>query len=513
MKFLIITGGVISGVGKGVAAAVSSTLLRLAGYKTRIKKFDPYFNVDPGTLNPAQHGEVYITEDGIEADLDLGHYERIGGVKTSKDDYTTMGSVICGITQKERAGGFHGRTVQSVPDVTDAIKERFYCGVTDEDVVICEIGGTVGDIEGVPFLEAARQLKNARFMHIPCLFKQPWINEIKTKPAQHSVNELRKHGINPNILACRNDTEVDAQILAKLSRMCGIEHVHVLANSQSLYDLPAKYQQAGLYESLINVLELESRQCVVPLRKEITKQTERTIAIVGKYNTLDAYRSLEEALQHAYYHLNIKSKIVFLDSEEEWNDEQYAGIIVPGGFGGRGIEGKIKAISYAIQNKIPFLGICLGMQLTVIEGLRRIGINANSVEFDSTTQEPAICLVKRWTEGGVEKIGRSDQVGGTLRLGGQKSILTAGSRIAGIYKADSVHRRHRHRYEVNPAYQESLATAGLVVTGYSPDGLIEIIEKPDHPWFVGVQYHPEFSSLPTDPEQLILDFVRAVEGV
>ena len=527
MKFIIITGGVISSIGKGVAAAVISSLLQGCGYSTRIKKFDPYLNMDPGTLNPAQHGEVYVTEDGAETDLDMGHYERIGKVTATSLDYTTMGLIMSQIIAKERGGGFNGCTVQVIPHVTDFIKNRFYAGAT-EDVIICEIGGTVGDIESLPFLEAASQLarkEDVAFIHISCLFQPSWINETKTKPTQHSISKLREHGIQPDILACRHETEVDEVVLDKLSTMCGIERSKVIsfANAQDkcMYNLVAQYKDAGLIDALCDVLQLNNKYTDHGVNNFHNLQlSSKKIAIVTKYNTPDAHRSLEDALLHCFATIKIRSNLVFIDSEQLENNNPSAlydlqscnGIIITGGFGIRGVNGKKQAIRYARENQMPFLGICLGMQLSVIDSLESIGVEAESTEFNPSAREPAICLVKSWSdEDGIVKIGIADMSGGTLRLGGQKCIITANTIASQAYKSLSVTRRHRHRYEVNPEYIDMIVKSGLIVSGRSKDGLVEIIEDPNHPWFVAVQYHPEFSSTPESPEELILSFVRKVE--
>lgn len=531
-KIVVVTGGVISSVGKGVAAAVIGAILRDYGYTTRIKKFDPYLNVDPGMLSPAQHGEVYVTDDGTETDLDAGHYERIGGVRVTSADYTAMGSVMNKIIHKERNGGFSGRTVQVVPHVTDHIKSRFLENVS-EDVVICEIGGTVGDIEILPFLEAARQISRAcdtLFVHISYLVQPSWISEAKTKPTQHSVSKLREYGINPHILGCRTEHDIPRSMIDKLSDTCGIpsDMVVMMPNSKCLYSLTKRYAESGLGNALKVLLKKlgatasgTKQVSEVPHNLEILPLARHKIALVTKYTSDDAHQSLQEALLHASVRYGYMPNLILVDAESLENQDTAAwktlracaGVIVPGGFGTRGIPGKLLAIKYARENCIPYLGICLGMQLSIIELLRANGIDADSLEFNPSTAEPAICLVDSWTEDGVVKVGVAQQTGGTLRLGAHQCVVDQTQQtISHKCYPPTVSPRHRHRYEVNPDYTSKLQKAGILIAGRSPEGLIEIVELANHPWFVGVQYHPEFTSRISSPEPLILGFVGKCYG-
>lgn len=525
--FIVVTGGVISSVGKGVASGVISDLLQGYGYKTRIKKFDPYLNIDPGILSPMQHGEVYVTQDGAETDLDAGHYERIGNVTVGSSDYTTMGQVMHWIISSERKGGFCGNTVQVIPHVTDRIKERFLEDIAEVDIVICEIGGTVGDIEGRPFLEAARQLKQeykrVLFVHIGCVVQPSWVHEPKTKPLQHSVSVLQQYGIHPDILGCRVENRVASSLLCKLSVMCGVEEHNVVAmpNARNgfLYSLPQQYDEAGLGVALVGNLERLGYACPKSQKRvfkkfDCLKPNQKRIGIVTKYFTSEAHQSLQEALLHACVARGYLSNIVLLDAEciNEQDLSRCDGIIVAGGFGRRGIEGKLRAIRYARVNQVPYLGICLGMQLAVIESLRAFGVDADSVEFVPKTNFPAVCLVKEWQEGGVTKVGVDRIEGGTLRLGGHPCSLVASGIAHRAYQASVIYPRHRHRYEINPNFEEDILSAGMCITGRSANALIEIVERADHPWFVGVQYHPEFSSRLDAPERVINAFVGAVSG-
>jgi len=527
-KIVVVTGGVISSVGKGVASAVISSILRGYGYTTRIKKFDPYLNVDPGTLSPAQHGEVYVTDDGTETDLDAGHYERIGGTRVTTADYTAMGSVMNEIIRKERNGGFDGHTVQVVPHVTDHIKRRFLESVS-EDVVICEIGGTVGDIEILPFLEAARQISreyDTLFVHISYLVQPSWISEAKTKPTQHSVSKLREYGIHPHILGCRAEYAIPSSIVKKLGDMCGIasEMVVPMPNNKCLYSLPKHYNDNGLGNALKTLLDKfgaapsGTRQVTnIPDNIDTLPITQHKIALVTKYTSDDAHQSLQESLLHASVKCGYATCIELIDAERLEDQDQAAwamlrscaGVVVPGGFGARGIPGKLLAIKYARENRVPYLGICLGMQLSIIELLRAHGKDVDSAEFNPAATEPVICLVDKWSENGVVKIGVAKQTGGTLRLGAHQCVIDQGQNtISRACYSPTISPRHRHRYEVNPEYEGQIQDVGMVIAGRSPEGLIEVVELPSHPWFVGVQYHPEFTSRINQPEPLILEFVR-----
>jgi CTP synthase len=523
-KVIIVTGGVISSVGKGVAAAALSSILQGYGYSTRIKKFDPYLNVDPGTMSPAQHGEVYVTDDGAETDMDAGHYERIGGARVTSADYIAMGAVMHNILQSERAGKFSGQTVQVVPHVTDFIKERFLKDVV-EDVVICEIGGTVGDIEILPFLESARQIAqdyHTAFVHITYLMKPCW-TEVKTKPAQHSVTKLREYGIHPDILGCRTEYEVSEATMQKLGHMCGIprSRVILMQNNPCLYLVPQQYRKLGLGGALTEVLKLRCSTDHNAHQQVLSTidlpRAEHTIGIVTKYTNEDAHQSLTEAIFHAGVECKSIPKVRLIDAEklessdsQAWDElRECSGIVVAGGFGNRGINGKLRATKYAREKEVPYLGICLGMQLCIIESLRANNIDADSSEFDPNTSHPAICLVEKWVENGQVKLGVDSQSGGTMRLGAHRCVVSSGAPIfTRAYGTTPPTPRHRHRYEVNPVYEQQINNTGLVIAARSEDGLIEGVELNNHPWFVGVQYHPEFTSRLSAPEPIILDFVR-----
>jgi len=527
MKYIFVTGGVISSLGKGLTAASLGTLLENRGLKVTLAKFDPYLNVDPGTMNPFQHGEVYVTDDGAETDLDLGHYERFTHAKLSRLNNLTSGQVYARIIEKERRGDYLGKTVQVIPHVTDEIKERIreVGKKSGADVVIIEIGGTIGDIEGLPFLEAIRQFaleagpQNALFIHVTLV---PFIRvagEIKTKPTQQSVAKLREIGIVPQILICRSEKTLGKEVRQKISLFCNVPFECVIEEldvAHSIYEVPLDLRAEKVDELVCRYLGIDAS---VRSMKEWEKMLERMIhpsrkvqlAVVGKYIQLaDAYKSMYEALKHAGAANDAAVEIVRVDAENIEKDgaEKYlkgvAGVLVPGGFGNRGIEGKILAAQYARENKIPYLGLCLGMQIAVIEFARNVcGLKgANSTEFDQKSPHPVICLLEE--QKGIEA------KGGTMRLGAQPCKLVAGTRARALYDADEVSERHRHRYEFNNAYRDQLMKAGLTVAGrFAKHDLVEIVELRDHPWFIACQFHPEFLSKPNKPHPLFRGFVEA----
>lgn len=532
-RYIFITGGVVSSLGKGLASAALGALLQARGYKVRLRKLDPYLNVDPGTMSPYQHGECFVTDDGAETDLDLGHYERFTGRPANQQDNITTGRIYQNIIAKERRGDYLGATVQVIPHVTNAIKEFVLDGNEDYDFVLCEIGGTVGDIEALPFFESIRQLGNELprgsciYVHLTLM---PWIptaGELKTKPTQHSVKELRSIGIQPDILLVRADREIPQEERRKLSLFCNVREEAVIQglDAQSIYDVPMTYHKEGLDQQVLNAFGIDpAPKPRMEIWEEISRKIhnpegEVVIAIVGKYTVLkDAYKSLIESLQHGGIANNVKVKLRWIESEI-FNQEdpsahlgQVDGIIVPGGFGERGSEGKIKAVTYARENKIPYFGICFGMQMAVIEAARNLaGIkNAGSTEFGET-KEPVVGLMTEWLKGNaLEKRQASGDMGGTMRLGAYDAKLVEGTKIADIYGSETISERHRHRYEVNIDYMERLEAAGLKFSGLSPDGVLpETIEYEDHPWFIGVQYHPELKSRPFDPHPLFASFIEA----
>ena len=536
-RFIFITGGVVSSLGKGLAAAALGALLQARGFTVRLRKLDPYLNVDPGTMSPYQHGEVYVTDDGAETDLDLGHYERFTGVSSRQSDNITTGRIYSNVIAKERRGDYLGATVQVIPHVTDAIKEFAVSEVGDTDFLLCEIGGTVGDIESLPFLEAIRQLGNelgrerALFVHLTLL---PWIpsaGELKTKPTQHSVQELQSVGIQPTILLCRSDRELPAAARKKIALFCNIQESAVIPalDAATIYEVPLQYHYAGFDREVLRHFGLKDQPGGEPdlgrwfeiARRIRSPEGEVQIAVVGKYtHLLDAYKSLVEALAHGGIANNVRVKLNWIESEQFESGSPASfdaldgahGILVPGGFGERGAEGKIAAVRYARERKVPYFGICFGMQMAVIEAARTLcGIaRANSSEFGPTT-EPIVGLLTEWVRGNrLETRGLGDNKGGTMRLGAFDCVLSAGSRVQAIYGAAQIKERHRHRYEVNIAYKSRLEAAGISFCGMSPDGeLPEIIEIPSHPWFVGVQFHPELKSKPFDPHPLFTSFIRA----
>ena len=532
-RYIFITGGVVSSLGKGLASAALGALLQARGYSVRLRKLDPYLNVDPGTMSPYQHGEVFVTDDGAETDLDLGHYERFTGVPAKKSDNITTGRIYQEILAKERRGDYLGGTVQVIPHVTDAIKQFVTSGNEGLDFVLVEIGGTVGDIEGLPFFEAIRQLGNelprghSVFIHLTLLPFIPSAGELKTKPTQHSVKELRSIGIQPNILLCRCDRPVPVSERRKIALFCNVREEAVIQalDVASIYDVPLAYHRQGLDAQVLNAFgilnapapKLEKWQTISTAIA--SPEGEVTIAIVGKYTGLkDAYKSLNEALFHGGIANRVKVKLDWIESEIfEREDpapylENVHGILVPGGFGERGSEGKILAARFARTRRVPYFGICFGMQMAVIEAARDlVGINAaGSTEF-GPSEEPVVGLMTEWMRGNeLEKRRQGGDLGGTMRLGAYTAVLAKGSRVARIYGDTQISERHRHRYEVNTRYRARLEEAGVRFCGMSPDGLLpEIIELPDHPWFIGVQFHPELKSRPFEPHPLFASFIGA----
>jgi CTP synthase len=532
-RYIFITGGVVSSLGKGLASAALGALLKARGYSVRLRKLDPYLNVDPGTMSPYQHGEVFVTDDGAETDLDLGHYERFTGVSARRDDNITTGRIYQTVLSAERRGDYLGGTVQVVPHVTNAIKDFILSGNEGTDFVLAEIGGTVGDIEGLPFFEAIRQLRNELprgqciFIHLTLL---PYIRaagELKTKPTQHSVKELRSIGIQPEILLCRSEKPVSKSDRAKIALFCNVRESAVIQalDAANIYDVPLAYHEEGLDREVLAAFGIhDAPPPALDIWREISHRSahpdgEVSIAIVGKYTNLkDAYKSLSEALTHGGISQGVRVNINWVEAELfEKGDpsahlENIHGIIVPGGFGERGAEGKIEAARYARVRKVPYFGICFGMQMAVIEVARHVaGINgASSTEFGPAA-EPVVGLMTEWMNGDIPaRRDAQSEKGGTMRLGAYDAVLADGSQVAKIYGRNRISERHRHRYEVNINYVERLERAGLRFSGLSPDKkLPEIIEIPDHPWFVGVQFHPELKSRPFEPHPLFASFVGA----
>ncbi|WP_045836481.1 CTP synthase [Hyphomicrobium sp. 99] len=532
-RYIFITGGVVSSLGKGLASAALGALLQARGYSVRLKKLDPYLNVDPGTMSPYQHGEVFVTDDGAETDLDLGHYERFTGVPAKQSDNVTTGRIYQDILAKERRGDYLGGTVQVIPHVTDAIKNFVLSGNEDVDFVLVEIGGTVGDIEGLPFFEAIRQLGNelprgaSVFIHLTLMPYIPSAGELKTKPTQHSVKELRSIGIQPDILLCRSDREIPVGERKKIALFCNVrpEAVIQALDVASIYDVPLAYHREGLDREVLAAFGITGAPKPDLIRWETISrgiaqpEGQVTIAIVGKYTGLkDAYKSLNEALVHGGLANRVKVKLEWFESEifEREDPAPYLegvnGILVPGGFGERGSEGKILAAKFARERRVPYFGICFGMQMACLEAARNLaGIkDASSTEFGETG-EPVVGMMTEWMRGNELEQRRQDgQLGGTMRLGAYQATLAEGSHIAKIYHSTEISERHRHRYEVNMRYREALERAGLKIAGLSPDGLLpETVEYPDHPWFIGVQYHPELKSRPFDPHPLFASFIAA----
>ncbi|MCO5065693.1 MAG: CTP synthase [Rhizobiaceae bacterium] len=532
-RYVFITGGVVSSLGKGIAAAALGALLQARGYRVRIRKLDPYLNVDPGTMSPYQHGEVFVTDDGAETDLDLGHYERFTGRSANQSDNITTGRIYKNIIDRERRGDYLGATVQVIPHVTDEIKNFILEGNEDFDFVLCEIGGTVGDIEAMPFLEAIRQVGNdlprgqCVYIHLTLMPYIPAAGELKTKPTQHSVKELRSIGIAPDILLVRADRQIPKEERRKLSLFCNVRESAVIQalDVSHIYDVPMAYHQEGLDSEVLAAFGIDPAP--KPRMERWTEITERihnpegevTIAVVGKYTGLkDAYKSLIEALAHGGMANRVRVKLDWIESEIfEKEDpapflEKVHGILVPGGFGERGSEGKILAAKFARERKVPYFGICFGMQMACIEAARSLaGIaDASSTEFGETS-EPVVGLMTEWLKGNMlEKRRASGDLGGTMRLGAYDARLTPESKIASIYGDTAISERHRHRYEVNIDYKKRLEDCGLVFAGMSPDGILpETVEYADHPWFIGVQYHPELKSRPFEPHPLFASFIGA----
>ncbi|AAX74479.1 CTP synthase [Brucella abortus] len=532
-RYVFITGGVVSSLGKGIAAAALAALLQARGYRVRIRKLDPYLNVDPGTMSPYQHGEVFVTDDGAETDLDLGHYERFTGRPANQQDNITTGRIYRNIIEKERRGDYLGATVQVIPHVTDEIKNFVLEGNEDYDFVLCEIGGTVGDIEAMPFLEAIRQLGNelprgtAVYIHLTLMPYIPAAGELKTKPTQHSVKELRSIGIAPDILLVRADREIPESDRRKLSLFCNVRESAVIQalDVATIYDVPIAYHKEGLDSEVLSAFGIDpAPKPRMDRWEEVSHRLhnpegEVTIAVVGKYTGLkDAYKSLIEALHHGGLANKVKVNLDWIEAEVfESEDpapylEKVHGILVPGGFGERGAEGKILAAKFARERKVPYFGICFGMQMACIEAARNlVGIeDASSSEF-GPTREPVVGLMTEWLKGNMlEKRAAAGDLGGTMRLGAYEAVLKPDSKIAQIYGSTDIHERHRHRYEVNIDYKDRLEAAGLNFAGMSPDGVLpETVEYADHPWFIGVQYHPELKSRPFEPHPLFASFIEA----
>ena len=533
-RYVFVTGGVVSSIGKGLSSASLAALLQLRGFNVRIRKLDPYLNVDPGTMNPFQHGEVFVTDDGAETDLDLGHYERFTGISATQSDNITTGGIYSDIIKKERKGDYLGGTVQVVPHVTDRIKKFISHDIKNEDFVICEIGGTVGDIESLPFLEAIRQFsndtenKNSLFIHLTLVPYLKASGELKTKPTQHSVKELRSLGIQPDIIICRSEKKIPISERKKISLFCNvnIENVIETVDVRTIYEAPISFHKEKLDDRVLSYFNIKSKKIPNLTKwKNITAKVLNTtknvnIGIVGKYvNLKDAYKSLDEALTHGGIANNLKVNLSRIDSEHLKSQnlksalKDVSGILIPGGFGKRGSEGKIAAIKYARLNNIPFFGICFGMQMAIIEAARNLlNIkNASSSEFGNNCT-PVVGLLEEWQKGKERFKGSEKDLGGTMRLGLYDAILKSNSLIYKIYSMKKIKERHRHRYEVNIKYKDEFEKKGLIFSALSPDGLLpEIIELKNHPWFIGVQFHPEFKSRPFTPHPLFSSFVKAAE--
>ena len=541
-RFIFITGGVVSSLGKGLASAALGALLQARGYSVRLRKLDPYLNVDPGTMSPFEHGEVFVTDDGAETDLDLGHYERFTGVSARMTDSVSSGRIYSNVLEKERRGNYLGKTIQVIPHVTDEIKDFIKIGEDEVDFMLCEIGGTVGDIEGLPFFEAIRQFSQDKqrgeciFMHLTLLPFVKASGELKTKPTQHSVKELRSIGISPDVLFCRSEGSIPQKEREKLALFCNVRPESVISakDLNSIYEAPISYHHEGLDQAVLDAFNITPAPKPDLSKWEDVKdrlnnpEGHVNVAIVGKYTQLeDAYKSIAEALTHGGMANRLEVKIKWVDAETfEKEDPEihlsgFHAILVPGGFGERGTEGKIMAAKFAREHKIPYLGICLGMQTAVIESARNMaGIsNAGSEEFDHEAGkrrfEPIIYHLKEWVQGN-HKVSRNveDDKGGTMRLGAYSAVLAEGSNVAKVYNSTDIEERHRHRYEVDINYRKELEKNGLIFSGMSPDGrLPEIVELSDHPWFIGVQFHPELKSKPFDPHPLFRDFIRAAKNI
>ena len=533
-RYVFVTGGVVSSLGKGLSSASLAALLQLRGFKIRIRKLDPYLNVDPGTMNPFQHGEVFVTDDGAETDLDIGHYERFTGISATQSDNITTGGIYSDIIRKERKGDYLGGTVQVVPHVTDRIKKFISYNVKDEDFIICEIGGTVGDIESLPFLEAIRQFsndtgkKNSLFIHLTLVPYLKASGELKTKPTQHSVKELRSLGIQPDIIICRSEREIPKAERKKISLFCNvsIENVIETVDVRTIYEAPISFHKEKLDDQVLSYFNIKNKKSPDLAKwKSITSKVlnprkDVNIGIIGKYvNLKDAYKSLDEALIHGGISNSLKVNLKRIDSENLKPGniksllKDVSGILIPGGFGKRGSEGKIAAIKYARLNNIPFFGICFGMQMAVIEAARNLLHikNASTSEFGNNCT-PVVGLLEEWQKGKKRIKGSEKNLGGTMRLGLYDAVLKNNSLISKIYTEKKIKERHRHRYEVNIEYKDNFEKKGLIFSALSPDGLLpEIIELKNHPWFIGVQFHPEFKSRPFTPHPLFSSFVKAAE--
>jgi len=532
-RFVFITGGVVSSLGKGLASAALGSLLQARGYKIRLRKLDPYLNVDPGTMSPTQHGEVFVTDDGAETDLDLGHYERFTGVDARKSDNVTTGRIYSDVLARERRGDYLGATIQVIPHVTNAIKEFVTSNLDNEDFVLVEIGGTVGDIESLPFLEAIRQIgyemghDKTCFLHVTLLPFIEVAGELKTKPTQHSVKELQSVGIQPDILLCRSSENIPEDLKTKISRFCNVRKEAVISapDASSIYEVPLMYHREGLDMEICRHFDLPLNEPDLSVWQDIMHRMTNpegtvNVAVVGKYTSLiDSYKSLAEALTHGGLDNNVKVKMNWIDSEVfEGENADFSSltsadaVLVPGGFGQRGSEGKINAIKFARENNVPFLGICFGMQMAVIEAARNLAnhSDAGSTEF-GPSENPVVGLMTEWTSGNSQVVrDETSDLGGTMRLGAYDCVLKAGSQVMQLYSTPQISERHRHRYEVNIAWREELESQGLIFSGLSPDGsLPEIVERSDHPFFIGVQFHPELKSRPFDPHPLFRGFINA----
>ena len=533
MHYVFITGGVSSSLGKGLASAALASLLQLRNFKVRIRKLDPYLNVDPGTMSPYQHGEVFVTDDGAETDLDLGHYERFTNVSSKKSDSISSGKIYSNVLRKERKGKYLGATIQVIPHVTDEIKNFIHSDLNNEDIIIYEIGGTVGDIESLPFLEAIRQIRNDRkisslLIHMTYVPFISSADELKTKPTQHSVKELLNAGIQPDIIMCRCEKEIDQEALNKISLFCNVKNSNVIPalNASSIYEVPSLYSKAGLDKVLLQELGYNEKKHSLDLsawnnvvKKIYDTSNKVTVGVVGKYTDLkDSYKSLNEALIHGGFQNNTKVDIEWINSEKLSEEDilnklsKVQGILVPGGFGDRGIDGKISSIKFAREKNIPFFGICLGMQLAVIEIARNVLnlIDANSSEFGNTNNK-VVGLMTEWIQNNI-KVKRTEESdkGGTMRLGSYPCQIQKGSLINKIYGSLEISERHRHRYEVNTEYIDKFRDKGFIYSGMSPDNLLpEIMESKNHNWFIGVQFHPELKSRPQNPHPLFISFIEA----
>ena len=534
-RYIFVTGGVVSSLGKGLSSASLAYLLQSRGFKVRIRKLDPYLNVDPGTMSPFQHGEVFVTDDGAETDLDLGHYERFSGISAKKSDNITTGKIYNDVLKNERKGKYLGKTVQVIPHITDRIKEFIKNDVKNEDFIICEIGGTVGDIESLPFIEAIRQFsndvgkKNTLFIHLTLVPYMRASDEIKTKPTQHSVKELRSIGIQPDIIICRSERAIPLDQRKKISLFCNVDIKNVIQtiDVKTIYEAPISFNNEKLDQQVLDYFQLKSKKKVnLNPWKKITKivlnpKKHVNIAIIGKYvNLKDAYKSLDEALVHGGIDNNLKVNLVRIESDNLKPAEiknklkNVSGILIPGGFGKRGTEGKIAAIKYARVNKIPFLGICFGMQMAIIEFARNV-LKIKSASSSELNQKciPVVGLIHEWKKDGKIIKGTNVDLGGTMRLGLYEAELLSNSLIRSIYNSRTIKERHRHRYEVNVNYKNKYEKKGLIFSGNSPDkNLPEIIELKNHPWFIGVQFHPEFKSRPLTPHPLFSSFIKAAKN-